>query len=94
MSSYQDYKQVQQEYLDNISADLAKRIDNEVMQDLLAAAGWTCVKIFGNYNKDEVVAWVNDNCDKNTHCGYDDAWAFKKASDATWFTIRWSNGTE
>jgi hypothetical protein len=77
-----------QAYLDEMSTDLAKRIDNEIMQDLLGAAGWTRIKLESNHDKDEVAAWAKANCDR--HHGYAQEWAFASPSDATWFAIRWS----
>lgn len=68
---------------------LRDSIDFEVMANALVSMGWTDVIIDRSIDRQEVNAWVKDNC-----VGYqrhrNGRWVFELESDAVLFKLKWA----
>ena len=80
---------IEHEYLEKLTKDLADSIDTEVLYN---AMGWTIVNIPHPWYIPSVINGLIDWLEENKieyHC-WDGRIAFKEGRDATFFTLKWT----
>ena len=73
---------------------IQEAIDEEIAEALLYATGWIKIKCtIPTENREEVDAWLKDNC-KKAYKRFYSACLFQSKKDAVWFALRWVNDPE
>lgn len=76
--------------LDRAAKEMADEIDWGILADLYLESGWTQVVVedYTQKYRQGMADWIFDNI-KGRKTGFKGRWLFERASDATWFRIRW-----
>lgn len=84
-----DYK----EYVDTLANKMASQIDFEILSDVYLSMGWVKLEMTRPVNLFEladIATWLKQNC-KGRYATHENVVLFERASDSTWFSIRWSS---
>ena len=79
---------IEHEFLEKLSDDMAKEIDYNILVDVLK---WTRVELLpftDRYNAVDIADWCHDNC-TGKFMNFGVKFAFEKSKDAEWFILRW-----
>ncbi len=81
---------IQDEYMEQVSKQMAQDIDAEVMHGVLKDCGWheVVLKRMHKPEKRIIEQWANDRI-KNGVWTYGPVWMFKDSKEANWFALRW-----
>lgn len=80
---------IQDEYAQILSEEIAKEIDFEILADMFVQSGWTEINFTPSGRYFEIDAWCKENT-AGVH-GYGSRWLFKDEKDITMFILRWSS---
>ena len=98
-------KTIEDEIIERASSEMARAIDNELLDDLmidvLTSEGWTVTTMNPAYEPplsrlsngewySETAEWIHLNA-KGDYKLLKGQWVFKDPKDAMWFTLRWSS---
>ena len=98
-------KTIEDEIIERASSEMARAIDNELLDDLmidvLTSEGWTVTTMNPSYEPplsrlsngewySETAEWIHLNA-KGDYKLLKGQWVFKDPKDAMWFTLRWSS---
>lgn len=73
-----------------VSENLRKTYDFEILADVLCRFGWTSVRVQYSSNNTwySVMEWADKNC-VGKYKEHDGLWIFENPGEATWFKMRW-----
>jgi hypothetical protein len=83
---------IEHEYLEKLSKDLADEIDFGVLTTLLVECGWTKVELprfSSRFHAIDIDIWIEQNCSGYIK-SFGSTFVFEKSKDATFFILRWS----
>ena len=85
-------RDISDELLERMSAEVAEEINWDIISDMLIEQGWVRVVLLGSippYKKNDILDWLHVTClTKFRQRGSE--FLFKEEKDAVMFTLRWS----
>jgi hypothetical protein len=86
------FSNLEHEYVQKLTKDLADEIDFNVLGTLLVDSGWTRVELprfSSRFHSIDIDIWIEQNCSGYVK-SFGSKFLFEKSKDATLFILRWS----